>query len=62
MDKKDNVIAVYPSKTKPGLEYYLSIGDDQVPYCTCGPWKFQRVPPKDRKPCGHINKYFGGKP
>jgi len=56
-----SVLGRYPSKSRPGKSYDVLIGEDEVLYCGCPPWKFQKgVQPKDRKPCGHIKKWKSG--
>lgn len=53
-------LGVYPSKSNPSRTYSVWLGEDEVVYCDCWPWKRQSVPPADRKPCQHMIKWKGG--
>ena len=50
-------LAQYPSESNPDHMHDILLGEDEVVYCTCARWRFQKgVQPKDRT-CPHIERY-----
>lgn len=55
------VLGIYRSKSRPDKTYSVLLGEDEVIYCECPPWRFQPgVPSKDRSPCQHIKRMKSG--
>jgi hypothetical protein len=63
---EDKVVAVNPSKSTPGLDHWVCIGEDLNIYCTCPCWtkgtykgrRNGKLPPAERE-CGHTEGYKG---
>jgi hypothetical protein len=53
-------VAKFESRSRPGKYYTVTLADDGTPYCDCPPWKFQKIPASDRKPCQHIIAWQSG--
>ena len=51
---KGEVLATYPSKSKPGKAYEIVRGNDGVTYCDCWQWKMNRT-------CSHLEDYLMNK-
>ena len=47
----------YESASRPGNFYDVWLGEDDVTYCECGAWRYQKgAQPHERKPCSHIRR------
>jgi|GEM_PF-4620731 len=52
-----SILAVYPSKSKPDLEYTVTLGSDDNIYCDCPAWRFQKGIPPQARVCKHTRAY-----
>lgn len=48
-------LAHYPSASRPHTTYTVKIGQDNVIYCDCPAWRFQKLPTW-RRDCKHTHQ------
>jgi len=51
------VLATYPSKSSPGKVYQVKLGADEVVYCDCPAWRFQKDRLAGQRTCKHIDEW-----
>jgi len=49
-------LAVMRSMSNPNKAYQVTLGEDGVVHCSCPAWRFQKLPPSERK-CKHIRQF-----
>lgn len=51
------VLATYDSSSTPGKVYRVLLGADEVVYCECPAWRFQKDRSSGQRTCKHIKQW-----